>query len=552
MDALNARITPRSGAALVLAAAAILLLVRLGGTDLWAPDEPRYGEIAEALRSMEHGARGLVVLHLNGEEYTQKPPLYFWLAAAVGSAFGRVTELAGRLPSALAGIGVVALTLGFGRRLLGAATGVCGAALLLTLPLFAHLARRVQLDVLLTLFETLALVSFWRLDRGLGRPRRNAAALHAAMGLAVLTKGPVGFLVPVLVMAMFLAWERRLRDLRRAFPPWAFALSLGPGLVWLGAAGALAAGGFLADAVGVNLFGRFFAGTSHARPFYYYLYQFPADFLPWALLWPLVAWVAHRRVFVPGADPDRARSWRFLLAWVLASLAFFTLSSGKRGLYLLPAFPAAALICADAVVRTFGGRPALPRTIGGVAAALGALSAGAGAFCLATGEIRGVVLPAALGIALIAIPGIGGLAYRASTRSGRGAAPSQLAIVIACVFAVELASFVWLFPALDPGKSPRPVARAAAALTPPGEPIGLWGSRALAGGIVYYGRRRVAELRNEDDLRAFLAARGRAIVVKQRSLEHVEAVTPVEVRASFRAGRRALLVVTPRAAGPAP
>ncbi len=95
----------------VLAAAALLLLPGLGSTDLWAPDEPRYAQVAEELRSMEHGLPGLAVLHLGGEVYTQKPPLYYWLAAGLGAAGGgRVSELQARLPSALAGIASVLVT----------------------------------------------------------------------------------------------------------------------------------------------------------------------------------------------------------------------------------------------------------------------------------------------------------------------------------------------------------------------------------------------------------------------------------------------------------
>ena len=149
--------TGRRAALALLFAAALLLLTGLGATDLWAPDEPRYAHIAEELRSLRHGAQGLVVLHLNGEVYTQKPPAYFWLAAAAGAPLGRVTETAARLPSALAGISLVLLTFSFGRRLFGNGAGLLGAALLLTSFDFAWLARRAQLELLRALFETVNL-----------------------------------------------------------------------------------------------------------------------------------------------------------------------------------------------------------------------------------------------------------------------------------------------------------------------------------------------------------------------------------------------------------
>ena len=83
-------------------AAALLLLPGLGATDLWAPDEPRYAQVAEELRSLRHGAAGLVLLHLNDAVYNQKPPLYFWLAALAGAG---PTAWARRRPSGCAGSG---------------------------------------------------------------------------------------------------------------------------------------------------------------------------------------------------------------------------------------------------------------------------------------------------------------------------------------------------------------------------------------------------------------------------------------------------------------
>ena len=191
----------------VIAIAAAVLLSGLGSVDASAPDEPRYLQVAEELRSMEHGAGGLVLLHLNGEVYSQKPPLYYWLAALFGVPTHRVSELAARLPSALAGIALIWLTLHLGSRLFGGFTGVLGAALLLSVFEFGHLARRVQLDVLLALFEMGALVAFWWLDRGLGSRRWQLTLMHGALGLALLTKGPVGFLIPFLTVLAYLVWS---------------------------------------------------------------------------------------------------------------------------------------------------------------------------------------------------------------------------------------------------------------------------------------------------------------------------------------------------------
>jgi 4-amino-4-deoxy-L-arabinose transferase-like glycosyltransferase len=541
----------------VLAASAVLLLLGLGWLDADAPDEPRALQIAEELRSFEHGARGLVVLHLNGEVYTQKPPLYYWLAAAAGAPFGRVSELAARLPSALGGLFAVWLTLHLGTRMLGSGTGVLGAAILVTVYSFSHLARRVQFDVLLTALELAALTSFWWLDRGLGRRRLHQLGLHLALGLAVLTKGPVGFLIPALSIAAFLLWERRPRDLARAFPLWGLALSLGPGLAWIAAATALAPAGFAATAVGENVFGRFFAGNSHARPFYYYLWSFPVEFLPWTLAWPAVWVIGRGQVFAPGADEEKHRAWRFLLAGIAVSLAFFSLSGGKRGLYQLPIFPATALLTADALLGWLAGRARLPRafTVGSVLVvvlllALGAetIAAGLGRpFVLRPDQVAGLRAPllVAFGAGLIGIACAALAAWLLGVRN-RVSPLAFTGLLAGTLAAVELAVFLLLYPALEPVTSFRPTALAAAEHTPPDGRIGLLGSRSMVGGLAYYGGRKVAELRTPEDVERFFAQGGRAVVLKAKKLERLE--TPVEVVHRARAGRRELLVVIPRTA----
>lgn len=528
---------------MVTAGAALLLLPGLGATDLWAPDEPRYGQVAEELRSFEHGATGLVLLHLGARPYTQKPPLYFWLAAVAGVPAGRVTEAAARLPSALAGIATIWLVARWGAGMLGRRSGVLGAALLLTSIEFARVARRAQLDVLLTLFEVAALAAFWQL-RGQGRPRPGPlAVLHAALGLAVLTKGPVGLLLPLLVMTATLASERRLRELRRLLPAWGLALSLGPGLAWVAAATWLAPPGFLDEAVAANLFGRFFAGTSHARPITYYLVQLPLNALPWTLLWPAVAWVAARGAFRDPDDP-RTPARRFLAIWLAVGFVFFSLSSGKRGLYLLPCFPAAALLCSDAVERWRRQRGAWPRVTLWIAALLLALAALAGPAARGFASQVGLEIPWPLALAPAAV---GVLALAGGALAARAVDPARVrfAVCLLAVWALELTIFVGFLPRLDPEKSPRPVADAAAALTPPEQPIGLAGKRTLLGGLAYYGRREVVYLEDETEVGRFFAAGGRALVVPEKDLRRFVGPLPGRVHTRSRHGRRALVVVGP-------
>ena len=541
------RFAGRGWQAAVLGLASLLLLARLGAIDLWAPDEPRYAQVAEEVRALERGPASLVMLTLNGRPYDQKPPLYFCLAALAGAAGGRVTETAARLPSALAGLALVALVLGWGSRLLGRTAATLGAGMLVTAPLFAYLARRTQLDVLLALFEALALFGFWRLDRGIGSRRANLALMHASMGLGVLTKGPVGVLVPSLVIVAYLIWERRPSALRAAFPPRALALSVLPGIVWIALATALAPAGFFDGAVIRNLYGRFFLGTSKANPWYFFFGVFPADWLPWTFLWPLVWFAGRREVFAPGAADEPRRAWRLLLAWVGVTFVFFSISTGKRDLYLLPCYPAAALLTGDGAVRALRQLAALPRWAARAAAGLG-IAVGAAALAAALApKIRGVDVPLPFAAAVIAALATGAVLWRRAAASRFGAL-GQIGAVIVATLGVELSIFTLLFPALDPQKSPRPIALAAAALAPPGDPIGLVEQTPAIGGLVYYSGRRIEELGSPDDLARFFETGGRVAVMQAEAFERGRAGRYAEVHARLREGSRATLVVTPRAA----
>lgn len=480
----------------LLIATALLYTLGLAGIDLWAPDEPRYAAIAEELRSGRHGWTGAALLHLNGEPYSQKPPLYFWLAAAFGWPFGRVGELAARLPSALAGVGSVAGVYWIGRLLrYPPPSAWLSAALLATSFRFAFTARRAQLDVLLTGFELAAIALFLLIETrrgGIEAARGQPAmlfGLHASLGAAALVKGPVGWL-PLLVFAAYLAWEGRLAAYRKLFPAWSGLLSVGPLALWIGAAIALAPEGFAREAVGTNVFARFFAGSSHARPFYYYAYQLPLDFLPWSLLWPMAI-----AALVRSASTSTTR---FLGAWILVPLAFFSLSAGKRGLYLLPIFPALALLSAFAVFPP-----------------------------------RGASTP----------PG---------ATHGNPARARVLTAAVAVVALLELSGALFGLPRLDPEKSPRPIARAIASHARAGEAVGLYGLRPLEGALPHYGDLRVRSLRDESAARRFLDGGGRLILLRARDFERLRGPLELASIEVFRSGRRALVLAQRAADSPSP
>jgi 4-amino-4-deoxy-L-arabinose transferase-like glycosyltransferase len=532
---------------LALLLALCVLVPGLGAIDLWAPDEPRYGQVAEEMRSLEHGASGLLLLHLGGEVYTQKPPLYFWLAALAGAGSGHVDEWAARAPSVLAALGSVLAVQIFGTRLFTlTGVGPWSALVLLTLLRFAHQARRAQLDVLLTLFETIAVAAGWSIlsarPASATRPRTALLVLHAAVGLALLTKGPVGAL-PYVVLLVVLTWEGRLAEARRLFPWWGVTLALAPLGAWLASCVALAPAGFFADAVIDNVAARFLSGTDHVRPFYYYARQLPLDLLPWTPLVVAAAVIAGRRLREAraGEDPE-ASALRLLLAWGLTFIVFFSLSSGKRGLYMLPAFPAAALLCGWLLARASQAQR-LPRGLEPTGIALVAIIGAIGGATLLVSPLAAPVPSLRpfgsmlVIIAAIYVPTALWLRHRGRSPGVRG---STLLIALA---ATQLALFIGLFPALDAEKSPRPLAIEVMKLTSPDERVGVYRHSALLGGIEYYGHRRAVALEGSDDLHQFVADGNRIVVARVQTADEVARVMNGKTRAAVRHGNRRLVVL---------
>jgi 4-amino-4-deoxy-L-arabinose transferase-like glycosyltransferase len=320
-------------AGLIAAITLPLFLVGLGDRNIWIPLEARYALVA---REMWEGS-SWILPHIGGQIYPDKPPLLFWLIALFASFGHGVTAWTARLPSALAAVGVCLLTWRLGRRLFSAQTGVFAALILATSAGFFWSGRQALPDMLLTLWTTGAC---WALWEWVNTKHPMAAPLAGlCMGMATLTKGPVGLLLPTLTTLTYLIvqrdwWTIRGRDLLSCVSAY-----LGVTLAWY--LPAIGEGGlaYLQATLLHHTLERYVQAWEHKAPWYFYLGAFPAEFLPWTLflLQALVAGVTRR-------VEEHTRGWWFALCWLVVILVFFSLSSGKRDIYILPAFPAAALL----------------------------------------------------------------------------------------------------------------------------------------------------------------------------------------------------------------
>jgi 4-amino-4-deoxy-L-arabinose transferase-like glycosyltransferase len=427
--------------AVLVAVALIALVFRLGSIGLVDADEPRYSESAREMLDRSD----LLVPHLNGEPRLNKPALIYWAIAASQAAFG-VNEWASRLPSALAALATALVVHRFARRRGGPDAALLSAFVFVTSPIVVMIGRLAIPDMLLTLFETIAILSLHRVDRAPDEASRGRARLGAwtALGLAAMTKGPVGFLIPLLVVLVFLAVERRLRDARRLFSVGAILLFLAIALPWY-----VAIGLALGFREGFDLFVhetlyRFSSPSFHAEPWYFFAGVFVIGFVPWA--GPLVAGIATR------AEGEAARDRRFFLVWIAVVLVFFSLSPSKLPSYILPLAPAVALACGTALARfdSDGGRRSAARA--GLAAGAALLAATAAYAGVAYGFLGSSSTVAALGL------GLAGLAI-VPLLAARGASLRTAAISLAAFTAVAVgAAHEFAGSAFEAVRSMKPIA----------------------------------------------------------------------------------------------
>jgi 4-amino-4-deoxy-L-arabinose transferase-like glycosyltransferase len=334
---------PRAQFALLLGLCFIIYFVNLGQWDLWNPDEPRYAEVS---REMVKGG-DWILMHHNGELYTDKPPLFFWAVAISSFLWQGFSPFAVRFPSALFGTLTVLLTFFIGKRLYSSRTGFLSGLILATSVQFAYLSTRGNIDATLTFFTTVSILCFlqWyqRRQEGEAFPARMKGLSfyghYGGMALATLAKGPVGFILPFAVTLLFLIVQKEWKGIKkmRLFP--GILLFMAIVLAWY--LPAVLEGGkyYLNETLLHQSVERYARGSSHIRPIYYYLYSFPPDFLPWIIFLPAAIVYGFSR-----AMTAKRKEFLFLMVWFVFIFLFFTLSKGKRGLYFLPLFPAASLL----------------------------------------------------------------------------------------------------------------------------------------------------------------------------------------------------------------
>lgn len=334
---------------LVLGLAAVLFLAFLGSVGIFDPEEGRHVAIPVAmLRTGD-----FVVPHLQGFPYLEKPPLTYWLTAGSFALLGR-NETAARLPVALMGLLGTLTIFWMARTRMGPRVAWIAAALsVLTTQWFVQ-SRYLTTDMILAGWITVALAAF--LVAATAGRRRLYWVFYLAVALATLAKGIIGFLLPGMIVALFVALTGRWRLLRE--------MHLLPGSLLAGAT--VLPWFFLVQSRLPDFFryfifdqhvARYVSETAeHAKPIWFFLPVVALGFFPWTAYLPFVnSGVPAKQT---GATVGPAARFRpenvFLWTWFGVIFLFFSVSKGKLMPYVLPAYPPLAILLAQLFARLRG------------------------------------------------------------------------------------------------------------------------------------------------------------------------------------------------------
>jgi len=328
------------------------VLGTLGLRPLYKADESRYAEIPREMVA----SGDWVTPRLNGLKYFEKPPLQYWASAAFFELFGE-RDWAARLWSALAAIASVAMVFFWGRRLFSSEAGALGALILAGCPLFVLLAQINTLDMALSFFLAAAIFAF-----ALGR----YYLFWAACALAVLSKGLIGIVLPAGAIGLYILvkWDWSLLRKMKIFTG---------GMLFL----AIAAPWFILVSIKNQEFAHFFFIQEHFQRFTSKMhgrYQPMWFFVP-ILLVGLAPWLLPFLGLFKNIYKWRRESAQtfdaplFLTLWCIVVFVFFSISGSKLPSYILPMFPALALLIGRWVAS------AQPRRLLMVQGALAALAA---------------------------------------------------------------------------------------------------------------------------------------------------------------------------------
>ena len=460
---------------ILVVACVFLYLTGSGDVPFYTRGEPREGLV---VREMLRTGDWLVPTRPGGD-LAKKPPLYYWAAATTMTLLPDPPERAMRLPSVLLGTAGVLVTWAAARRALPAGAALPAALILATSFEWARAASSARVDMALAapLAFVLAAWTAALALPGVGPGRLLVVAILAA-ALGVLGKGPIALALPALAAGTLLALRTHRPAALRLRPATTLLAAAALAALWYGAAFARQGWAFV-DVVARENVQRFLdtdaANTGHAHGPFYLLGLGLVGILPWTPIVSL-AWAAPR-------SPVKVLS----VAWVITGCLFFMLATSKRSVYLLPLYPALALLVAGGATSPGGdgraraiarmGARTYPVVLGGIAALAAAAAFGLDVSAPIRPLLKSQDRESALAltaaardaaplILLLAVATTG--AAIAATRARRDDAWPRLVLVIGAVFVAWIAFFNGvLHPAIGRGRSMREFLAHVGTIVPP-------------------------------------------------------------------------------------
>lgn len=542
---------------LLLGLVAILVFfTNLGGYALFDEDEPK-----NAVCGREMYERGdWIVPTFNAQLRTDKPILIYWLMQISFRLFG-VSEYAARFGSAFLAVGTTLLTYHLGRKLYSADIGLLAGVIVCTSLMFSAVGRSVTPDSVLIFCLTLAFTSYvWAVTArrgghfsGVGLTNTETAwtellpaspmaslPMYAAMGLAILAKGPIGVLLPCTIIGLLLLitlrrnelaagtlsqpsgpwWQRGLvttiqvmRPSRIVEASWRMRVVLGAAVVltialpWYVLVGLKTDGAWLRGFLGDHNVGRFLgAKENHSGPIFYYLIAIFMGCFPWSVFLPLAVWQLKTRLMKGDSWCD---SDRFVACWAGVWFVFFSFASTKLPNYVLPMYPALALISArylrDWQLAPVGHGSISFRHCCRVLAVIGVL------MMIGIPVAMSILMPGEEWLLMIgAIPLTGAaLAFVASQREQR---PRAIRILSITAIALTV-TMVGIAPARISPHQDTPKLTEAARRTAGTSNIEVAAIDYFSPNLVFYAGHPVQRLRQPDDVAQFFAEHPRGFVV---------------------------------------
>jgi 4-amino-4-deoxy-L-arabinose transferase-like glycosyltransferase len=339
---------------IVLVAAAVLFFTDLGRFPLFNPDEALYAEPAREMLQIGDW----VTTYLNYVVRFTKPPIAIWGQALSIIAFG-CNEFAVRFFGAAAALIAVAATYCFAEKFVGRRGAIVSSLVLATAPLFFGTARMAITDMPLSLFSCLAMFSFFLFLKT--RKERTLWLGYFFVGLAVMTKGPVGLVLPAGILGLYHLLRQDLKAALRFYKPLiGLLIVVLVAVPWFALEIYITKGAYFNDFIMRENFQRFTSVIdSHRGAWWYHIAALMGGFFPWSVFIPqsLAGALLFGRVrkFWTNSGPlsvlnsfkgltDQEDLGLYCAVWTLVTVAFFSASVSKLLPYTLPAFPAVAIL----------------------------------------------------------------------------------------------------------------------------------------------------------------------------------------------------------------